>query len=218
MAAYGSVIFDCDSTLSAIEGIDELAGVHWNVIAQLTDAAMRGDAPLEQVYGRRLDIIAPTRDQVDALGELYVRRLVDGARETVAELRNGGVHVRIISGGLLPPVLALAHELGLDSADVAAVDITFDAMGRYAGYDRDSPLARSHGKLEMVREWRAVLPLPLLFVGDGVTDLEAKDAVECFVAFTGVVERAAVVAGADRVIPGPSLLPLLELVFPSADG
>lgn len=217
MAAYGTVIFDCDSTLSAIEGIDELAGARREAIARLTDAAMRGDVRLEQVYGRRLEIIATTRPQVEALGDLYVSRLVPGARETIAALRNGGVQVRIISGGLLPPVLALARELGLGSADVAAVDIAFDARGMYVDYDRESPLARSHGKLEVIRAWRAALPLPLLFVGDGITDLEAKEAVECFVAFTGVVKRAAVVAGADYVISGPSLLPVLRLVFPAGE-
>ncbi len=217
MAAYGTVIFDCDSTLSAIEGIDELAGARREEIAMLTDAAMRGDVPLERVYGRRLEIIAPTLTQVEALGDLYVRSLVAGARETIAELRNGGVHVRIISGGLLPPVLVLARELGLESADVAAVDIAFDVRGEFAGYDENSPLTRSHGKLDVIREWRAALPLPLLFVGDGITDLEAREAVECFVAFTGVVERAAVVAGADEVISGPSLLPVLHLVFPAEE-
>ena len=81
-----SVVFDCDSTLSAIEGIDELAAEHADEIRGLTDAAMDGSLPLVEVYGRRLEIIRPTRQAVDDLSTLYIQRLVEDARETVAGL------------------------------------------------------------------------------------------------------------------------------------
>lgn len=214
MHRFASVIFDCDSTLCTVEGIDELAGEeHRSEIERLTDAAMRGAVPLEDVYGRRLAIISPTRRQLDELAELYVHTLVPGARETVAALRQAGVRVRIISGGLRPPVERLARALEVPVSDVAAVDIFFDAGGGYAGFDESSPLARSMGKFEVIAGWRDELPPPVMLVGDGVTDLEAKGAVDTFVAFAGVVEREPVVAGADLVIRSRSLEPLLELVL-----
>src|SRR5918992_4395039 len=97
---YGSVIFDCDSTLSAIEGIDELAHAHRPEITRLTESAMRGEIALEDVYGRRLDIVRPTRAQIDALGERYVQTLVSDSRETVAALLVEGIEVRVMSGGI----------------------------------------------------------------------------------------------------------------------
>jgi len=53
---YGTIAFDCDSTLSTIEGIDELAaligvGVDGAEIAALTERAMAGEIALEEVYG-----------------------------------------------------------------------------------------------------------------------------------------------------------------------
>ena len=42
MPKFRTVLFDCDSTLSAIEGIDELAVHCRDEVEQLTDAAMRG--------------------------------------------------------------------------------------------------------------------------------------------------------------------------------
>src|SRR5690606_29915235 len=39
---FRSVVFDCDSTLSRIEGIDELAGPRLEEIRAMTDAAMQG--------------------------------------------------------------------------------------------------------------------------------------------------------------------------------
>src|SRR5919106_2674680 len=120
VSRFGSVIFDCDSTLSAIEGIEELAHGHREEIARLTEAAMRGEIPLEDVYGLRLDLARPTRAQVEALGERYVRTLVTDARETIAALVAEGIEVRVMSGGIRQAVVTLALALGLTERAVAA--------------------------------------------------------------------------------------------------
>ena len=56
--SYTVVCFDCDSTLSKIEGIDELAKLAGlgEEMARLTDAAMNGVVPLEAVYEKRLSL------------------------------------------------------------------------------------------------------------------------------------------------------------------
>ena len=210
---FGTVIFDCDSTLSSIEGIDELAGAHRDEVAALTDAAMRGDLALEAVYGRRLGLIRPTRAQANALGERYIATMVEGARETIAALHAAAVEVRIISGGLLPAVLPLADALGVPRARVAAVDIVFGANGEYVGFDEASPLARAGGKREVLERWRAELPHPVLLVGDGATDLEARPAVDAFVAFAGVVDRPVVTAAADLTVRARSLVPIFAIAI-----
>lgn len=206
---FRSVIFDCDSTLADIEGIDELAGAHLDRIQALTASAMEGQIPLEEVYGRRLDIIRPTRERVDAIGELYVERLVPDARETIAALNWLGKDVRVVSGGLLPPVLAAAEALGIPKSSVAAVGIDFAPDGAYAGFDASSPLARSGGKLEVVTAWK--LAGPTLLVGDGATDLEASRGVDAFAAYMGVAFRPAIAAEADVVLEAPSLATVLAL-------
>jgi phosphoserine phosphatase len=57
------ICLDCDSTLSAIEGVDELARLRGPAalaqVAAMTNDAMDGKIPLEQVFARRLEIIAP---------------------------------------------------------------------------------------------------------------------------------------------------------------
>jgi phosphoserine phosphatase len=209
MRGFASVVFDCDSTLVAVEGIDQLSGPFRDQIQALTDAAMDGSVPLEEVYGRRLELIRPTRAQVDAVGREYVDTLVPDARETVAALRWLGKTVRIVSGGLAPAVLAVAAELGLAPQDVAAVDISFADDGAYAGFDAGSLLARGGGKEVVIRGWN--LPRPALLVGDGATDLEARPAVDAFAAYAAVVERPLVVAGADHVLREPSLAAVLAL-------
>ncbi len=208
---YGSVIFDCDSTLSAIEGIDELAGARRDAVSELTSAAMRGDVALEEVYGARLALIQPTRERVEALGQQYIDGLVPDAIAVVAALQQAGVVVRVMSGGLLPPVRALAAALGISARDVAAVDIHFDGDGTFAGYDAASPLARAGGKRDLLEHWARELPGPVMLVGDGATDLEAKAAADLFVAFAGFVDRPAVTAAAHIVVRACSLAPIYSL-------
>lgn len=207
------VVFDCDSTLSAVEGIDELATSHRAEVEALTTSAMRGELPLEAVYGRRLALIRPDRHQLDVLARLYVERLVPDAAAVVAALQAEGVTVRVLSGGLLPAVLAVADAVGISRDDVAAVGIRFGADGAYAGYDEDAPLARSRGKCDVLAAWRAQANVRAMLVGDGATDAEAASVVDVFVAYAGVTERAAVVDIADAVIRSRSLAPVLPLAL-----
>lgn len=213
--SFATVVFDCDSTLTSIEGIDELAGEHAEEVRRLTDEAMKGTIALEEVYGLRLQIIRPTRERVAALGREYVDALVPDARETIAALRFLGKNVRVISGGLLPAVVAVAVELGLREDEVAAVGISFDEAGAYAGFDEASPLARSGGKASVLHGWS--LPRPALMVGDGATDLEARPAVDAFAAYMGVAFRDKVAAFADFVLRDASLAPVVALVADEAD-
>ena len=213
---FASVVFDCDSTLAALEGIDALCDAlppeAAARVAALTDAAMNGEVPLADVYERRLAIVRPSADDLAAVGRRYVETLVPGTRAVVRTLRDRGVDVTIVSGGLAPAVRVLARELGLGDDDVHAVDVVFDADGGYVDFDRTSPLWRNQGKVDvlaMLRERRS----PLLFVGDGVTDLEAQPVVDLFVGFGGVVARDAVRQGSDRFHADLDLRFVLDLVF-----
>ncbi len=211
MPPFRSVVFDCDSTLSAIEGIEDLAGPHQGEIARLTRAAMNGEVPLEEVYGRRLEIIRPSRQQVEALAGRYWERRIPGAESVVHRLQEAGIMVRVVSGGIRQAVLPFARRLGLAAGAVAAVDLRFSSDGAYAGFDTASPLARTGGKRRIIEQWRELLPAPVMLVGDGATDLEARPAVDLFVAFAGVLQNPAVLARADRIIRDRSLESIVAL-------
>jgi phosphoserine phosphatase len=207
------VIFDCDSTLSSIEGIDELARAEGVDTVRLTEAAMRGDLRLEQVYAQRLALIQPSSARVASLGTQYIENIVPDAAAVVAALQAEGIQVRVMSGGLRPAVEQLAASLGIAPRDVAAVDVMFKADGSYHGFDESSPLTRNGGKRELLQAWRGSMNGAVMFVGDGATDLETMDVADVFVAYAGVVERGPVVAAADVVVRSPSLAPVLALAL-----
>jgi len=213
---YAAVYFDCDSTLSSIEGVDEL--LRWAPptlradIAALTEQAMNGTLPLAAVYEQRLSLLAPRRQQLDEVGALYVQRLVPDALATVQALQSLGKHVGIVSGGLLVPVQHVAQSLGIAAANVHAVPLHFAADGSYRDFDRSSPLWRNGGKIDVVR---ALPPghAPLAFVGDGITDAETQGHVARFVGFGGVVARPKVRDDADVFVAGKSLAGVLPHVL-----
>jgi phosphoserine phosphatase len=194
---YRFAFFDVDSTLVTIEGIDVLADGNPD-IAKLTDAAMNGEIPLDQVYARRLEMIRPSKDRVEQLGARYVRSLVDGATETIATLQDDGVVVHLVTAGIEQAVRPLAEALNV--RNVHAVALRFDASGNYKDFDRRSFLARSGGKELVVRDIRARSHGTAAFIGDGVSDLEAKPAVDLFVGFGGVVVRPRVKQNADLYV------------------
>jgi HAD superfamily phosphoserine phosphatase-like hydrolase len=198
---FRSLVLDVDSTLSGIEGIDWLAARRGDVIsrrvADLTQKAMQGGVPLEEVYGLRLAEIRPRREEVDALSRAYVDAVAPGAVEAIARIRRSGVQVVLVSGGIRYALLRLALHLGLGPADLYAVPVRFDALGAYVGFDATSPLTTADGKRRVVSDLH--LDGPIVAVGDGATDLALRDVVDTFVAYTGFVNRANVVEQADFV-------------------
>lgn len=205
---------DCDSTLSAIEGVDELARLRGPAalaqVAQMTNDAMDGKIPLEQVFARRLDIIRPGRAETEAVGQQYIREIEPTARETVAALKAAGWTPVIVSAGYTQAIEPLARLLGI--ARIEAVRLDFDAAGNYAGFDAAHPATRKGGKPEIVRTLKQEFrPTRVVAVGDGVSDLETKDDVDLFVGFGRYAERAKVKAGAHAFIRELSaLIPLLQ--------
>ncbi len=206
------VVLDCDSTLSTLEGVDELArraGVGAE-ISDLTRAAMNGEVPLEEIYGRRLDLIRPDAEALVWLGRRYEETLVPGARELVQALMEEGREVRIVSGGLFQPVALLARSMGLARGHVHAVPVHLDDDGHYRDFDRSAPAARAGGKADLVEG--LAHGRPCVMVGDGVTDLEAAAAGARVIGFGGVVARTLMREGADAWVPGPSLLGVLDVI------
>jgi phosphoserine phosphatase len=199
---YASVVLDVDSTLCGIEGIDFLAarrGAKVGAdIAALTDRAMRGEIPLDSVYGERLAIIRPTRSDIAALAEAYQRAVAPGAPDGIATMRAAGVRIMLVSGGIREAIEPLARALGFAASDLEAVSITFDLAGEYAAFDTRSPLTTQDGKAEVLGKAIADgrLPRPVLATGDGSTDVAMAEAADTFAAYTGFVRRAAVAKAA----------------------
>jgi phosphoserine phosphatase len=215
---FAAVCFDCDSTLTRIEGIDELARLSGREaeIAPLTAAAMDGAMSLEDVYAQRLEIVRPGREELAWLGERYIEEMVDGTRETVAALQFLGKAVHLVSGGFLQSVAKLAQAVAIPASHVHAVEIYLDSAGSFAGFDTGSPLVRGDGKAEICRELAKRLG-PIAMVGDGATDLAARAGGAYVIGFGGVVRRQAMVEGADCFLADATLAHALDVLLTNTE-
>jgi phosphoserine phosphatase len=211
---FDAVCFDCDSTLTRIEGIDELArrAGREAEIASLTEAAMNGTIPLEEIYGKRLDIVRPDKAALAWLAERYVEEMVSGAVETITTLRRHSKAVYVVTSGLLQAVAEFACILGLAPAQVHAVEVHFDATGGYQGFDSSSPLCRSDGKALICRKLAAEHGI-VVMVGDGVTDLAARTGGAYVVGYGGVIHRDTMLQEADCYISSPLLTATLAALL-----
>lgn len=208
--SFDIICFDCDSTLSKIEGIDELgrqSGLYDELVA-LTNAAMNGELALEDVYGKRLALIKPDKAQMESLADLYISEIVEGVEEVFSTLLAQGKQVHIISGGIRQAILPLAEKLGLSADHVHAVNVLFNDDGSYNDFDQQSPLAKTGGKAVVCKQIQKQ-GLSMAMIGDGKTDLEAKQAGATVIGFGGVMQREIVVEQADVFVTEASLMAVM---------
>lgn len=222
---YKHIFFDCDSTLSTVEGIDilaETAGKKWRVEV-LTNAAMDGKLDLEDVYAKRLQAVKPTREQIREIRRVYKRNIVEDAKEVITTLHELGHHVYIISGGLAEPVEEFGVFLGVPRERIRAVNVGYNHLSgkwwegsthgmeeRYLDYE-EGALTVSDGKAQIVKELLGTQNGRSLLIGDGSSDLLAGEAVNLFVGFGGVVARQHVLENAPIFLHTPSISPILAL-------
>ena len=226
---YRHVIFDCDSTLTGIEGIDELAS-HSDTrqrVADLTRSAMDGKAKLETVYGERLEILQPTRGAVRALRSRYRKRVVKDAAALIQALQVLGHEVYIVSGGLFDPVREFGLHLGVAPEHIRAVEVEYDTLsgnwwqGQGPWHEaylavQHSVLTESDGKARVIRELLQNQTGRSLLVGDGVSDLLASREVDLFAGFGGVICRDRVASESKVFIQSKSIAPVLLLAAGTA--
>ncbi|MDB4320275.1 HAD-IB family phosphatase [Akkermansiaceae bacterium] len=197
------IAFDCDSTLSAIEGVDELARLAgqdiFRQVEELTTQAMNGEIAIEEVFAKRLDLIQPTRQQCADVGQMYLDHIEPTAKETIRTLQSKGWECIIISGGFTPCIEPLAKELGIQR--IEAVPLLFTEEGNFSGFDENYPTTRNGGKPEIIQLIKEEShPDQIVMIGDGVSDLETQPFVNQFLGYLGYTPRERVKAEAKSSI------------------
>ena len=177
------IVFDVDSTLIQGEVIEMLAaraGAEAKV-AQITEAAMRGELDFEDSLRERVATLAGLPEEVldEVADEL---ELTPGARTTIRTLRRLGFHVGVVSGGFRQVIDPLAHELMLDYVAANTLEIIDGKLtGRVIGPIIDRP-----GKAKALRDFAHQAGVPMeqtVAVGDGANDIDMLAAAGLGVAF-----------------------------------
>lgn len=210
---FHSIIFDFDSTLTTIEGVDYLAELHGvaDQVRKLTRSAMNTHSVTPEMYDDRLQLIRPVQHDIDALVEKYQQSLMPGVKECFAALQSLEKRVYIVSGGLRQALAPVGESLDVLAERIFAVEIYFDENGKYAGFNCNSPLIGVNGKKSVIRKIEP--ERPVVFVGDGANDIAARDAVDLFIGYGGAAYRPPIEAQCEIYIQDKNFTSLLPKIL-----
>ena len=172
LADFGLIAFDMDSTLITIECIDELADYagRKHEVAEITEAAMRGELDYRESLRRRLSLLAGLDARV--LSRVFEERLQlsPGARELLAAAQTAGLRTAILSGGFTYFTERLRIELGFDFATSNELEICSGKLTGKVSGDIVDAAAKAH-HLSRLRDELGLRKDQVIAIGDGANDL-----------------------------------------------
>lgn len=209
-----AVVFDCDGTLSRLEGIDVLAQQNHvgEQVRELTEHAMSHDGLNCELYQHRLSLVKPSLQQIEALGDDYYKERVADLDRTLTILKSLNKDIYVVSAGVNPAVAIFAQKLGIDIQHVYGVDLVFNSNGDYQDFGREAPCAQAGGKRIIIEEIKQHHPR-VLHIGDGMNDFQVKDLVTRFVGYGGVVYRDKIAKACEFYLHDESMAQLLPLAM-----
>jgi len=194
------VCFDVDSTVVQEEGIDVLADFlgKGEQVAALTKQAMEGGLPFQDALKLRLDLLQPSRADIQACLQAHPLQLTPGVHEFITKLQAANKHVYLVSGGFRLMIEPVAERVNIPKSRIVANTILFDAHGHYTSFDENEPTSQDMGKPRALRTIQAAGGYhTMVMIGDGATDAQAKPPAAAFIGFGGVAVREKVVQVAD---------------------
>ncbi|SEF74871.1 phosphoserine phosphatase SerB [Nitrosomonas ureae] len=166
------IVMDMDSTLLAIESIDEIADMQ-NIrpeVSAITLQTMRGEISFEESLTRRTWLLRGLHQ--DALQKVYDERvrLSPGAEKMLQQAKRCGIKTMVLSGGFTFFTERIKEKLGLDFAAANVLEIENNKLtGKVVG-----EIIGKQGKAQVLKQVSDSLGLKreqIMAIGDGANDL-----------------------------------------------
>lgn len=203
------LIFDFDSTLVSLEGLDELARIvlagdpnreaKVAEIEHITNLGMAGEINFATSLRRRLELVTPSRHHIDAVTALLANSISPSITAHKDFFQQHAANIWVVSGGFVEWIVPIMQGYGIAPDHVFANAFTWnDDESLATGYDTANPLAGEGGKIEVVRQL-GLDPAGTIMIGDGMTDYAIREAglASTFIAYSENVRREPVIAAAD---------------------
>lgn len=173
LSDFKLIAMDMDSTLLAIESIDEIADMQGikSQVAEITLQTMRGEISFEESLTRRTALLRGLHH--DALQKVYDERvkLNPGAERMLQQARLSGLKTMVISGGFTFFTDRIKARLGFDFAAANVLEIEDNRLtGKVVG-----KILGRQGKAQVLKKIRDELGIQceqIIAIGDGANDLD----------------------------------------------
>lgn len=198
------LVADMDSTMIAVECIDELAdyaGIKAEV-AEITEAAMQGRLDFAGALERRVALLGGLEEAVIARCHDERVTITPGAHALVATMRAHGARTVLVSGGFAQFAERVARDIGFDAVHCNRLGLT---DGRISGRI-EGAIVDAEGKKRALLAEAAGGAGTALAVGDGANDIPMLEAAGLGIAYRA---KPAVEAAADARIRHNDLTALL---------
>ncbi len=197
LSRYGLCVMDMDSTLIAIECIDEIADMMdiKPQVAEITEAAMRGELDFAASLKKRVALLRGLDE--NALQKVIDERLKfnPGVEAWIATCKQHQIKTMVVSGGFTFFAQYVKETLGLDYAVSNTLEIIDGQLtGRVLGDIVDAE--RKANELMHLRDQLGLKPEQTIAIGDGANDLKMMSAAGIGIAYHAkpVVQKQATYA------------------------
>lgn len=197
LPAFGLAVMDMDSTLIAIECIDEIADMQGikPQVAAITEQSMRGEIDFTESLKRRVSLLAGLPES--ALHQVVDQRLQlsPGAVDWINTCKAHGIKTAVVSGGFDFFTNRVKAMLGLDYAHANRLEIIDGKLtGKLVGNIVDAQ-AKANFLIDL-RNTLNLKPEQAIAIGDGANDLKMMAVAACGVAYRAkpVVQQQATYA------------------------
>ena len=203
-------IIDFDSTITKVEGLDELAAIALantpngeaivKKIKDLTDRGMSGELSFSDALRERLALLNANKKHVAQLVEFLKSNITQSFERNRKFLAEFSDQIIVVSSGFKDFILPIVEYLGMNPENVYANTFIYDEAGNIVGIDEDNVLTQTGGKIKLLESLD--LDAHISVIGDGFTDFELKKSGQAdrFYAFVENVDRPEVTANADFAI------------------
>ena len=203
-------VFDFDSTLTSVEGLDVLAEISLrnnpdrdeviNKIQRITDLGIDGDISFSDSLNSRIALLKANKNQLSELIDLLKTKLSASVKANKAFFSKYKEQIYVISCGFKEFIEPVVAELNIDSKRIFANTFIFDESGLITGFDQTNPLSQHNGKVNCLKS--SGIEGEIQIIGDGYSDfvMKKEGVADKFFAYTENVSRKKATDNADYVV------------------
>ena len=197
------VLFDLDSTISKIEGLDYLATLKGlgNEIKLITEKTMSGEMSFQETFPKKINLLSPSIKEQEKLGFIYLKNLSLGFELLLNKLFKNNIKVGILSANFEIPIKILADKLNINHDLCFCNKTEFFENGDFKYFDDSQLLAQENGKGVVISSLKSKFPREnVVFIGDSVGDMFAGKNADMFIGYGGAVKREQVYKNSEHFV------------------